>query len=51
MDINGNDNIVAFVLDQIYIKTSNGNDSYWMSITSNGEEIERNVFDYLIPKK
>ena len=51
MDINGNDNIVAFVLDQVYIKTLNGQDSYWMSIISNGEEIERNVFDYLTPKK
>ena len=51
MDLNGNDNIVAFVLDRIYIKTSEGKDSYWMSIISNGEEIERNVFDYLTPKK
>lgn len=50
MDLNGNDNIVAFVLDRIYIKTSEGNDSYWMSIISNGEEVERNVFDYLTPK-
>lgn len=51
VDINGNDNIVSFILDQVYIKTSEGEDSYWMSIINNGEENERNVFDYLTPQK
>jgi len=51
MDITGNDAIAPFVLDQIYIKTSNGVDSYWMSYTVNGEEKELNVLDYLKQKK
>ena len=51
MDITGNDAIAPFVLDQIYIKTSNGVDSYWMSYTVNGEEKELNVLDYLKQKE
>ena len=51
MDISGNDSIVPFVLDQIYIKTSNGIDSYWMYYRVNGEEKELNVLDYLKQKK
>lgn len=51
MDISGNDSIVPFVLDQIYIKTSNGIDSYWMYYKVNGEEKELNVLDYLKQKK
>lgn len=51
MDITGNDDIVPFVLDQIYIKTSNGVDSYWMSYKVRDEEKERNVLDYIKQKK
>ncbi len=51
VDLNGNDSIVSFILDQIYIKTSNGEDSYWMSIITNGEEKERNVLEYLNPNQ
>ena len=51
IDINGNDNIVSFILDQVYIKNVSGNTSYWMSINSNGVETERNVFDYITPNK
>ena len=51
IDINGNDSIVSFILDQVYIKNVTGNISYWMSINSNGVETERNVFDYITPKK
>lgn len=49
-DLKGNE-LVPFVLEQVYIKTSNGVDSYWMSYTVNGEEKEINVLDYLKQKK
>ena len=51
MDLSGNDAIVAFVLDKVYIKTSNGKASYWMSYKTNGEEKELNVMDYIKQKK
>ena len=49
LDLKGNE-LVPFVLEQVYIKTSNGVDSYWMSYTVNGEEKELNVLDYLKQK-
>ena len=49
MDLNGNE-LLPFVLEQVYIKTSNGVDSYWMSYTVNEEEKELNVLDYLKQK-
>ena len=51
MDINGRDSIVPFLLNYIYIKTSAGEDSYWMSYKYNEEEREVNVLDYLKQKK
>lgn len=49
MDLKGNE-LLPFVLEQVYIKTSNGVDSYWMSYTVNEEEKELNVLDYLKQK-
>ena len=43
MDINGNDSILNFLFDDIYIKFSEGNASYWM--TYRGREYE--VLKYL----
>ena len=43
MDINGNDSILNFLFDQIYIKFSEGKASYWM--TYRGKEYE--VLKYL----
>ena len=50
IDLKGNE-LSPFVLEHIYIKTSNGIDSYWMSYTVNGEEKELNALDYLKQKK
>ncbi len=51
IDLNGNDSIVPFVLEQIYVKKSDGKDTYWMTLSRNGEEQEINIIEYLNKKK
>ena len=43
VDVNGKDDIIPFVFDEMYIKTNEGIPSYWM--TSNGTE--RDILEYL----
>ena len=49
VDLKGND-LTPFLLNQAYIQVSNGENSYWMSYTYNGQEKELNVLDYLKQK-
>ena len=39
MDINGNDSILNFLFDEIYIKVSEGQETYWMTYRGNEYEV------------
>ena len=41
MDTTGNDSILNFLFDQIYIKFSEGEPSYWMTFRGNEYEVEK----------
>lgn len=47
MDITGNDEIVAFVLDEAYIKVKDGKSGYYMSYSPGAETKEQNIIEYL----